>query len=95
MNICMESLLCDEVLVLSPLSPASPPAAAVVEKSNAVEQRRPSLVSSRNEFEEGFEFLMEKEMSYMPKPGYVNHLQSNTLIYHARCKAISWIIEVR
>ncbi|XP_031102116.1 putative cyclin-D7-1 isoform X2 [Ipomoea triloba] len=34
-------------------------------------------------------------MSYMPKPGYVNLLQSNALIYHARQKAISWIIQVQ
>ncbi|XP_019186502.1 PREDICTED: cyclin-D4-2-like [Ipomoea nil] len=88
-----DSLLCDEVLDFSALSAAaSPPPAAA--------EQRPRFVCStaaaaRNDFEEAVGFLVEKEMRYMPKPGYVNHLQSNTLIYHARYKAIRWIIQAQ
>nr|GMD46542.1 putative cyclin-D7-1 [Ipomoea batatas] len=92
----MESLMCDEVLDFSSLSAASPPPAAAERPPSFVHSTAATAaVSSRNDFEEAVGFLVEKEMSYMPKPGYVNLLQSNALIYHARQKAISWIIQVQ
>nr|GMD45045.1 putative cyclin-D7-1 [Ipomoea batatas] len=92
----MENLLCDEVLDFSSLSAASPPPAAAERPPSFVHSTAATAaVSSRNDFEEAVGFLVEKEMSYMPKPGYVNLLQSNALIYHARQKAISWIIQVQ
>ncbi|CAH9131742.1 unnamed protein product [Cuscuta epithymum] len=87
-----DGLLCDEVLDFTP-----PP----LNESSAVELRRlqqPSVAYnaaapfSREEFEEAVRILVENERKHMPEPGYADYLQSNTLVYNARFKAVHWII---
>ncbi|CAH9100724.1 unnamed protein product [Cuscuta europaea] len=87
-----DGLLCDEVLDLTP-----PP----LNESSAAEpppRQQPSVVCnaaapfSREEFEEAVGILVENEKNHMPEPGYANYLQSNTLVYNARFKAVRWII---
>ncbi|CAN4080681.1 unnamed protein product [Withania somnifera] len=47
----------------------------------------------KEECEQAFEILLEKEMSYMPKSGYVKLIKENCFIENARFKAIHWLIK--
>ncbi|PHT99357.1 hypothetical protein BC332_31700 [Capsicum chinense] len=49
--------------------------------------------STKEDCEEAFEILLDKEMSYMPKPGYVKLIKENFFIENARFKSIHWLIK--
>lgn len=82
----MESLLCDEVWDMSPADEQngdrSDEAHGVVEKCK------------KEDCEEAFGILLEKEVRYMPEPGYANHLKLNRFIDNARSKGVHWLIMV-
>ncbi|KAM3325503.1 putative cyclin-D7-1 [Capsicum chacoense] len=51
--------------------------------------------STKEDCEEAFEILLDKEMSYLPKPGYVKLIKENCFIENARFKSIHWLIKSR
>nr|GLL24287.1 putative cyclin-D7-1 [Ipomoea trifida] len=86
----MESLLCDEVLwVMSP--------AAGEENRGRYGEADGGVVGKykKEECEEAFGILVEKEARYMPEPGYTDHLELNRFIGNARSKAVHWLIMSR
>lgn len=83
----MESLLCDEVWLMSPEDHD-------VHVNNEEEGDTSFFYSTKEECEQAFGILLEKEMSYMPKPDYVKRIKENCFIENARFKAIYWLIKV-
>nr|XP_009782531.1 PREDICTED: putative cyclin-D7-1 isoform X1 [Nicotiana sylvestris] len=82
----MESLLCDEVWLMSPEDHD-------VHVNNEEEGDTSFFYSTKEECEQAFGILLEKEMSYMPKPDYVKRIKENCFIENARFKAIYWLIK--
>ncbi|XP_049375356.1 putative cyclin-D7-1 [Solanum verrucosum] len=76
----MESLLCDEIWLEKE-----------EELKNDVENS--CFFKSKEDCEEAFEILLDKEISYMPKIGYVKFIKENCFIENARFKAIHWLIK--
>lgn len=75
----MDSLLCDEVWLEEELN-------------NDVGNS--CIFNSKEDCEEAFEILLDKEMSYMPKIGYMKFIKENCFIENARFKAMHWLIKV-
>ncbi|XP_015087460.1 putative cyclin-D7-1 [Solanum pennellii] len=76
----MESLLCDEIWLEKE-----------EEFKNNVENS--CFFKSKEDCEEAFKILLNKEISYMPKIGYVKFIKENCFIENARFKAIHWLIK--
>ncbi|XP_050383210.1 putative cyclin-D7-1 [Argentina anserina] len=79
-----QSLLCDEVWPSSPL--------ATVKNYMIDFQTLSMYARSKQDYDESFTICLEKEMSYMPQPNYVENLCSNHLAI-ARIKSIQWFIK--
>ncbi|XP_021910944.1 putative cyclin-D7-1 [Carica papaya] len=79
----MESLLCDEVWVSSPNCCSH-------EYKNGV--RESSFYARMEDCEEGFLLTLQKEHTYMPRPGYLHYLYSQDLV-KARFRAIRWLVK--
>ncbi|XP_060206212.1 putative cyclin-D7-1 [Lycium barbarum] len=86
----MKSLLCDEVWLMSPTGDDH--MHSNNEINNDVGNSRFSN-SIKVECEQAFGILLDKEMSYMPKEGYVKRIKENCFIENARFKAIHWLIK--
>ncbi|KAM2045456.1 hypothetical protein ACFX1T_009644 [Malus domestica] len=82
--VCMESLLCDEVC------PSSPP--AVTTEPFGHSNFGSSMYTTKEDYEQALTICMEKEISYMPEPNYLENLSSNNLVI-ARLKCIQWFIK--
>ncbi|KAM5560184.1 putative cyclin-D7-1 [Rosa sericea] len=81
-----QSLLCDEVWPSSPLATAM---------NYMIDCGTLSMYArSKDDYDESFTICLEKEMSYMPQPNYVENLCSNHLVI-ARFKSIQWFIKSR
>ncbi|KAL6133176.1 hypothetical protein ACLB2K_065413 [Fragaria x ananassa] len=79
-----QSLLCDEVWPSSPLPTA---------KNYMIDCETLSMYArSKRDYDESFTICLEKEMSYMPQPNYVEYLCSIHLVI-ARFKSIQWFIK--
>ncbi|PRQ43217.1 putative cyclin A2 [Rosa chinensis] len=79
-----QSLLCDEVWPSSPLTTAM---------NYMIDCGTLSMYArSKDDYDESFTICLEKEMSYMPQPNYVENLCSNHLVI-ARFKSIQWFIK--
>ncbi|XP_004305190.1 PREDICTED: putative cyclin-D7-1-like [Fragaria vesca subsp. vesca] len=79
-----QSLLCDEVWPSSPLATA---------KNYMIDCETLSMYArSKRDYDESFTICLEKEMSYMPQPNYVENLCSNNLVI-ARFKSIQWFVK--
>ncbi|KAK3226334.1 hypothetical protein Dsin_006196 [Dipteronia sinensis] len=86
-KLVMESLLCDEVWLSSPDQTAV--AACFDEPQN---WRRSG---DKEECDEATIMCLDKELSYMPQPGYLDYLLSNNNLMHSRSKAIQWLVKSR
>ncbi|KAK2972329.1 hypothetical protein RJ640_014387, partial [Escallonia rubra] len=98
-NFCMESLFCNEVWLMSPSSTTVTANNDMHSPYNGGESgfcgRRSCFYTTKEDCEQAFEICMRKEQSYMPGPGYADHLESNDLIKVARFRAIQWFIHSR
>ncbi|CAI9760776.1 unnamed protein product [Fraxinus pennsylvanica] len=91
----MESLLCNEVWFMSP-APVT-----VLDKLRANDQyhnvRRnytaSCFYSTQEDFEKAIRIFLDKEASYLPKPGYVSHIKSDNSIDQARFKSVCWLLK--
>lgn len=52
------------------------------------------LYSTKEDFENAIGIFLDKEASYVPKPGYASHIKSDNSIDQARFKGVCWLIEV-
>lgn len=93
-----ESLLCDELWLSDSAtddcySDQKPKKCNILE-SWECECDGTSFYKTKEECEEATIICLDKELSYMPEPGYVEYLvQSNNLL-HFRFRAIQWLIKV-
>ncbi|KAH6806224.1 hypothetical protein C2S51_031055 [Perilla frutescens var. frutescens] len=76
----MESLLCNEVWLMSP-DPACIHANA--------------HLPTKQDFDETFATFQRKETRYLPQSGYLNLIHTHHSIRNARFKAVTWIIKSR
>ncbi|OMO97236.1 hypothetical protein COLO4_14758 [Corchorus olitorius] len=98
----MENLLCDEVWLSSSSSSSNSPGRTTpdVHHSHDHERERCILIkgfddsfySTKEDSEQAFSICLEKELSYMPEPGYLDYLQSNNLVF-PRFRAVQWLIK--
>ncbi|KAG8376929.1 hypothetical protein BUALT_Bualt09G0115200 [Buddleja alternifolia] len=88
----MESLLCNEVWLMSPNA-----ALNAHENVGGCNGRghvdSSSLFSTKEDREEVFGIFLDKEASYMPELGYLKLLNSNNFIHNARSKGVYWLIK--
>ncbi|OMO66368.1 hypothetical protein CCACVL1_21194 [Corchorus capsularis] len=98
----MENLLCDEVW-LSSSSLSSPGGTTPDFQYHSHDHERErcvlkgfdfddSFYSTKEDSEQAFSVCLEKELSYMPEPGYLDYLQSNNLVF-PRFRAVQWLIK--
>ncbi|KAL6574695.1 hypothetical protein OROMI_011980 [Orobanche minor] len=90
----MESLLCNEVWLMSPTY-----------NNNNVQENDECIVSelgqTTNDHQDCTDrealilVFIDREATYMPAPGYLKFLKTNDMIHNARFKAVSWIIEAQ
>ncbi|XP_037491144.1 putative cyclin-D7-1 [Jatropha curcas] len=80
-------LLCDEAWLSTP--PPTPGYCNNVESYSSS-----SLYTSKEECEQAFSIYFEKELTYMPQQGYLEHLHFKNL-FSARFRAIQWLIKSR
>ncbi|XVE61925.1 hypothetical protein DITRI_Ditri06bG0077300 [Diplodiscus trichospermus] len=82
----MENLLCDELWLSSPGTPdLSHERERSILKGHAA-----SFYTTKEDTERALVICLEKELSYMPEPGYLDYLQSNNLVF-ARFRAVQWL----
>lgn len=80
----MESLLCDETWLYSPVTTF---------KDYIVESHCASFGMSKEDNEQALSICLEEEVIYIPQPNYIEYLWSNNLII-SRFKSIQWFIKV-
>ncbi|GLT92580.1 hypothetical protein SLE2022_104110 [Rubroshorea leprosula] len=87
----MEDLLCDEVWLSSPEIPEHfhEPGECIVDGDVGSFN-----VMTKEESEQALIMCLQKELSYVPKPQYVEYLHSNGLVL-ARFGAVVWLIKSR
>ncbi|XP_021289916.1 putative cyclin-D7-1 [Herrania umbratica] len=85
----MENLLCDEVWLSSP---GTPDHSHDEREHCMLKGYADSFYTTKEDSEQAFVVCLEKEFSYMPEPGYLDHLQSNNLVF-ARFRAVQWLIK--
>ncbi|GMJ03128.1 CYCLIN D7;1 [Hibiscus trionum] len=87
----MENLLCDEVWLSSPETPK-----LTHETEHCTLKpdhgSADSFYTTKEDSEQAIVICLEKELSYMPEPGYLEYLQSNDLVF-ARFRAVQWLIK--
>ncbi|KAL0451126.1 UNVERIFIED_CONTAM: Cyclin-D2-2 [Sesamum latifolium] len=87
----MESLLCNEVWLMSPN--VAPDVQENDGCNNAKGNVSTCFFSTKQDCEEAFAIFLDKEASYMPEPGYLTLVKTNDLIHDARFKAVNWLIK--
>ncbi|KAK8561763.1 hypothetical protein V6N13_149086 [Hibiscus sabdariffa] len=86
----MENLLCDEVWLSSPETrDLSHETEHCTLKDYASAD---SFYTTKEDSEQAIVICLEKELSYMPEPGYLDYLQSNHLVF-PRFRAVQWLIK--
>lgn len=94
-----ESLLCDELWLSDPASTADcysdkKPKQCNILESCECECDGTSFYKTKEECEEAAIICLDKELSYMPEPGYVEYLDKSNNLPHFRFRAIQWLIKV-
>ncbi|KAI3473888.1 hypothetical protein Pfo_028069 [Paulownia fortunei] len=84
----MDSLLCNEVWLMSPNV-----AINVQENDGCYAKGHVAFFSTKEDCEEAFGILLGKEASYMTEPGYLKLVKTNDLIHNARFKAVNWLVK--
>ncbi|KAE8687007.1 hypothetical protein F3Y22_tig00111027pilonHSYRG00727 [Hibiscus syriacus] len=79
----MDDLLCDEVWL------SSPETEYCRLKDNGYAD---SFYTTKEDSEQAIVICLEKELSYMPEPGYLDYLLSSNLVF-ARFRAVQWLIK--
>lgn len=87
----MDSLLCDEVWLSSP--PKTPDSYHKADRFSIGDADSFYATSNGDCDQEAIAIFLEKELSYMPKSGYIDRLQSLNLFLH-RFGAIQWLFKV-
>lgn len=84
------SLLCDELWL------SNPAAETCHEPTQCILEKCPGDLFhiSKEDCEQAGVICFEKELSYMPEPGYLEYLHSSNLM-EFRHKAIQWLFKVR
>ncbi|KAK6943643.1 Cyclin, C-terminal domain [Dillenia turbinata] len=91
----MESLLCDEVWLSSPTNLIS------YDRKHGMHPNPDSQIISTmfhttiEDCQYALSISLEKELSYIPKPGYSEFLRSSSNMKVARYKAIQWLIKLQ
>ncbi|KAK6140262.1 hypothetical protein DH2020_026060 [Rehmannia glutinosa] len=82
----MESLLCNEVWLMSP---------DVDDECNAKGHVASNSLfnSTKEDCEEALGIFLGKEARYMPEQGYMDLVKTNDFIHNARFKSINWLIK--
>ncbi|KAH9672424.1 putative cyclin-D7-1 [Citrus sinensis] len=93
-----ESLLCDELWLSDPASTADcysdrKPKQCNILESCECECDGTSFYKTKEECEEAAIICLDKELSYMPEPGYVEYLDKSNNLPHFRFRAIQWLIK--
>ncbi|XVF55242.1 hypothetical protein PTKIN_Ptkin06aG0021400 [Pterospermum kingtungense] len=86
----MENLLCDEVWLSSPCG--TPTDRSHEREHYTLKGYADSFYTTKQDSEQALVICLEKELSYMPEPGYLDYLQSNSLV-SARFRAVQWLIK--
>ncbi|XP_042512811.1 putative cyclin-D7-1 isoform X2 [Macadamia integrifolia] len=84
----MESLLCDEDWLRSPVQPYPIDKDHRLRTTNVVD----SFYTTREDRENALKVCLQKEIGYLPESGYVDRLQSLDLMA-TRFKAVRWFIK--
>ncbi|MCD7454814.1 hypothetical protein HAX54_026157 [Datura stramonium] len=88
----MDSLLCDEVWFMSPIGKEE----EEVQGGGGLNKNDVGFFySTKEDCEQAFGNLIDKEMSYMPEEGYVKFIEENSFIEKARLNAIYWFMKLR
>lgn len=88
----MENLLCDEVWLSSP---GTPDLSHEREQYCTLKCYSDSFYTTKEDCEQALVICLEKQFSYMPEPGYLHYLHSNSLVMSARFRAVQWLIKVK
>lgn len=86
----MESLLCDEIWLTSPVTP-DPPCRAPMQPNFDIYAS--SFYTTKQDREQALAICMRQELSYMPEPEYAHRLRSDDMGI-SRFRVIQWIIKV-
>ncbi|CAA3025998.1 cyclin-D7-1 [Olea europaea subsp. europaea] len=92
----MGSLLCNEVWFMSPAPVTVHDKVRANDKYHNVRRSNYTtscLYSTKEDFENAIGIFLDKEASYVPKPGYASHIKSDNSIDQARFKGVCWLIE--
>lgn len=84
----MDNLLCDEVWFSTTASPSAPD-----DSYGTDDYWSDSFYTTKEDCEKAICVCLQKELAYMPEPGYLEHLLSEKLFF-ARFKAIQWLVKV-
>ncbi|KAA8518930.1 hypothetical protein F0562_016296 [Nyssa sinensis] len=88
-ELAMESLLCDEVWLMSP--PDHKHADHKQQNAGNYDFGN-SYFKTKEDYEQAFNICLQKEHSYMPEPRFLDHLKSYNLIM-PRFIAVQWLIK--
>lgn len=86
----MENLLCDERWLSSPVTPIDH---HHHQSSEMISSYPGSFYTTKEESEEALAIYLEKEITYIPQPNYVDHLRSEKFT-SARYRATQWLFRV-
>ncbi|GMY14525.1 putative cyclin-D7-1 [Fagus crenata] len=86
----MESLLCDEAWLASPVTPINHHSP----KQCSLESYCGSFYTTKEDCEQALAMFLGKEISYMPQSNYVENLRLNNLTF-ARFRATQWLFRSR
>ncbi|RVW33752.1 putative cyclin-D7-1 [Vitis vinifera] len=89
LELIMESLLCDEIWLTSPVTP-DPPCRAPMQPNFDIYAS--SFYTTKQDREQALAICMRQELSYMPEPEYAHRLRSDDMGI-SRFRVIQWIIK--
>ncbi|RVW87439.1 putative cyclin-D7-1 [Vitis vinifera] len=91
LELIMESLLCDEIWLTSPVTP-DPPCRAPMQPNFDIYAS--SFYTTKQDREQALAICMRQELSYMPEPEYAHRLRFDDMGI-SRFRVIQWIIKSR
>ncbi|GFQ04769.1 cyclin-d1-1 [Phtheirospermum japonicum] len=89
----MDSLLCNEVWLMSPKYNELDDYNNNNNNNNVQENYHDHVVSTKEDCEEALRNFLRKEANYMPERGYLEFVKTNHVIVNARFKAVNWLIK--
>lgn len=87
----MESLLCNEVWLMTPNVAIN---LQENDERNAKGHAGSSFFLTKEDCEEAFGIFLGKEARYLPEPGYLKLVKADDFIRNTRFKAVNWIMKV-